>query len=114
MLAITADRTRGVRTRLTEEYGLPHQLRSPWRAAAGTFAAFLLAGLVPLLPFLVSMPGAFPVAAACTAVVFFAIGSLKSRWSVRRWWLSGLETLLVGSGAAAVAYAVGALLRGFA
>jgi hypothetical protein len=30
---------------------------------------------------------------------------------VRRWWSSALETLAIGGGAAAVAYAIGAWLR---
>ena len=50
---ITSDRTRWVRTMLTEEYGLPQEVRSPWLAAITTFSAFLVCGLVPLLPLLV-------------------------------------------------------------
>ncbi len=46
-----------------------------------------------------------------TALVFFLIGSTKSRWSPVSWWRSGAETLLIGLGAAALAYLVGALLR---
>jgi VIT1/CCC1 family predicted Fe2+/Mn2+ transporter len=46
-----------------------------------------------------------------TGGVFFAIGSLKSRWSTVSWWRSGLSTLLVGGIAASLAYAVGIALR---
>lgn len=109
--AITADRTRWVRTMLREEYGMPEAVRSPTRAAASTFVAFLLCGAVPLLPYLLGLTNAFGTAAAATGLVFFGIGSLKSRWSTRTWWSSGLETLAVGTAAAAVAYAVGRLLR---
>jgi hypothetical protein len=52
-----------------------------------------------------------PAACVATGVVFAAIGAAKSRWSPRPWWRSGLETLVVGSAAAAVAYAIGAWLR---
>lgn len=108
---ITADRDRWVRTMLRDEYGLPASIRSPWRAGIVTFVAFLVCGLVPLLPFVLKMGHAFWAAAAATAVVFATIGAVKSRWSPHAWWRSGLETLLVGGGAAAVAYAVGAWLR---
>jgi VIT1/CCC1 family predicted Fe2+/Mn2+ transporter len=48
---VTANRKRWVRTMLTEEYGLPQAVRSPWIAAISTFAAFLVCGLVPLFPY---------------------------------------------------------------
>jgi VIT1/CCC1 family predicted Fe2+/Mn2+ transporter len=96
---------------LRDEYGLPASIRSPWRAAASTFIAFVLCGLVPLLPFAFKWGDAFLVAASATSGVFLAIGAAKSRWSPRPWWRSALETLAVGGGAAAVAYALGAWLR---
>jgi VIT1/CCC1 family predicted Fe2+/Mn2+ transporter len=46
-----------------------------------------------------------------TALVFFAIGSTKSHWSPVSWWRSGLETLAIGLGAAALAYLIGHGLR---
>lgn len=109
---ITADRTRWVRTMLTEEYGLPQEVRSPWRAAAATFSAFFVCGLVPILPFVFKSGSAFLLSTVLTGLVFFAIGSLKSRWSTISWWRSGLTTLVVGSIAAALAYATGVLLKG--
>lgn len=109
---ITADRDRWVRTMLHEEYGLPAQVRSPWRAAVATFSAFQLCGLVPILPFIAGASEAFWTAATATGGVFFAIGAFKSRWSPQPWWRSGLETFAVGGGAAAVSYAIGAWLRG--
>jgi VIT1/CCC1 family predicted Fe2+/Mn2+ transporter len=108
---ITADRDRWVQTMLRDEYGLPTAIRSPWRAAGSTFSAFLVCGLVPLLPFVAALPNPFWTAAAATALVFALIGAFKSRWSAHPWWRSGLETLSVGGAAAAVAYAIGAWLR---
>ena len=46
------------------------------------------------------------------AAVFFAIGSVRSLWSPKSWWLAGTETLIIGMLAAGVAYAVGYGLRG--
>lgn len=108
---ITSDADRWVRTMLTEEYGLPLQPRSPWMAALATFSAFALCGLVPLLPFLTGMSNPFEVSLILTAVVFFVIGSIKSRWSTATWWRSGFSTLLLGTAAAGLAYLVGMILK---
>ena len=92
---------------MAEEYGLSALPRSPWRAAVSTFVAFLLCGLVPLLPLLLGLANPFAYAVGLTAVVFAAIGSIKSRWSVAPWWLSGAETLGIGLAAAGLAFAIG-------
>src|SRR5687767_5295803 len=78
---VTADRTRWVRTMLTEEYGLPGEVRSPWIAAISTFTAFLVCGLVPLFPYLLNVPNALGLSIVMTLTVFFAIGSAKRKWS---------------------------------
>lgn len=108
---VTADRKRWVGTMLTEEYGLPREIRSSWIAAIATFTAFLVCGLVPLIPFLLKVSHAFEVSIVMTGIVFIAIGSAKSKWSTASWWRSGLITLLVGAIAAALAYATGLLLK---
>jgi vacuolar iron transporter family protein len=110
--SVTADRDRWVRMMLRDEYGLPAVVRSSWRAAAATFFAFLLCGLVPLIPFVAGARDAFWIAAAVTSLMFLMIGALKSRWSVQPWWQAGLMTLAIGGGAAAAAFAIGAWLRG--
>jgi vacuolar iron transporter family protein len=109
--AVTADRDRWVQMMLRYEYGLPAAVRSPWRASGSTFAAFVLCGLVPLVPFVAGWKGAFWVASMATGLMFVFIGALKSRWSIQTWWRSSLTTLAIGGGAAAVAYVIGAWLR---
>ena len=79
------------------------------RAALATFAAFVGAGAVPLVPFVLGWGDAFTQATAMTLAVFFTIGAAKSLWSEAPWWRSGLETLAIGGAAAMVAYAVGRL-----
>jgi VIT1/CCC1 family predicted Fe2+/Mn2+ transporter len=110
--SITADDDLWVRIMLRDEYGLPDAVRSPWRAAVLTFSAFIVCGLVPLIPFVAGLKDAFWTACFVTALMFVVIGALKSRWSIQPWWYSGLATLGVGGGAAAVAYGIGAWLRG--
>ncbi|HXG65515.1 MAG TPA: VIT1/CCC1 transporter family protein [Blastocatellia bacterium] len=111
---ITADRERWIRTMLTEEYGLPQEVRSAWMAALSTFSAFCICGLIPLLPFLLGLPSAFTLATFFTGGVFFVIGAVKSLWSNASWWRSGLGTLALGGTAAGLAYAAGVLLQGLA
>jgi len=111
---VTSDRQLWVRTMLTEEYGLPQALRSPWIAAISTFSAFLVCGLIPMLPYLIRTNHPLALSGLMTAVVFFAIGSVKSRWSTASWLSSGLTTLLVGIIAAGLAYFTGIFLKGLA
>jgi VIT1/CCC1 family predicted Fe2+/Mn2+ transporter len=64
-----------------------------------------------LLPFAVNAGGKPALSLAATALVFFGIGSLKSRWSLTSWWRSGLETLAVGLAAAVLALGTGYWLK---
>jgi VIT1/CCC1 family predicted Fe2+/Mn2+ transporter len=109
--AITSDKRRWVRMMLTEEYGLPLEVRSPVRAALATFAAFALLGLAPLASFALELPRPFAIAAILTGACFFLVGALKSRWSLQSWWASGAITLAVGASAASLAWLVGSLFH---
>jgi len=109
--AISADKGKWIQMMLVDEYGLSPVDPHPMRAALTTFAAFLAAGIVPLVPFLFGSGTAFQVSLVMTAFVFFAIGTLKSRWSLSPWWKSGLETLTIGGLAAGIAFVVGSLFR---
>ena len=67
--------------------------------------------MIPLLPFLFGVQNAFVVSSGMTLAVFFAIGALKSKWSLEPWWRSGIETFLIGGLAAGIAYFVGSLFH---
>jgi VIT1/CCC1 family predicted Fe2+/Mn2+ transporter len=108
---VTSDRERWVQTMLTDEYGLPREVRSPWIAAISTFTAFLICGLVPLLPYLFGTEHSFGFSVIFTGIVFVTIGSIKSRWSTSSWWHSGLTTLMVGAVAASLAYVAGVIVK---
>lgn len=109
--AIVADKENWIGLMLEGEYGLGGIDPKPLRAALATFIAFLVAGMIPLLPFLFGVPEAFKVSAVMTMCVFFAIGAFKSRWSLAPWWRSGLETFMIGGVAALIAYGVGTLFH---
>ncbi len=110
---ISRNRRLWVDTMLIEEHGLQLQGRHPLRAGLSTFIAFVLIGLMPLLPFFttVDIENGFTVSASTTAIAFFMVGTLKGRSLQRPMIASGLETLLIGSVAAGLAYAVGYLIR---
>jgi VIT1/CCC1 family predicted Fe2+/Mn2+ transporter len=81
------------------------------RHAAGTLLGFVTAGLVPLVAYLVPVPGddRFPLAVALTLATLYAVGASRA-WVTRLgFFRSGVEMLLVGALAAGVAYGVGAL-----
>ncbi|MGR3636241.1 MAG: VIT1/CCC1 transporter family protein [Shimia sp.] len=109
--AIAANEEAAVQLMLEGEYGLAGVDPHPQRAAMATFVAFLVAGMVPLLPFIFGVPDAFRWSAIMTGVTFFAIGTMKAKWSLEPWWKSGLETLAIGGVAAGIAYGVGSLFN---
>ena len=106
---ISADEGRWAQTMVLEEYGLAPLLRSPLKAAFCTFGAFALFGSIPSGALSGWWRPRLPPPFA-TSVAFLLIGSLKSRWSVRSAWRSGLETLVIGGIAAGLAYAAGHIL----
>lgn len=108
---ISADKDQWISLMLTEEYGLPPVDARPIRAAIVIFAAFVAAGLLPLLPYLIGLAPAFSWSIAISGLTFFGIGAIKSRWSLIPWWRSGIETLLIGGLAASLAFAVGRLFH---
>ena len=112
---ITENRQQWVNTMLTEEWGLQLNPPSPWRAAVATLAAFIAAGLVPLVPTMAWMSKhaneTFVISSVLTGFTFFAIGVLRGKIVARRPIGSGLETLAIGGSAAMVAFLVGRLLE---
>ena len=105
--AISNDRENWIDLMMVEEYGLSPVDPRPMRAAQATFLAFLAAGMVPLLPYVLALADPFRWSIALTGLTFFGVGALKSHWSLAPWWRSGAETLLIGGAAATIAYVVG-------
>ena len=108
---ITNHRETWISTMLLEEHGQSIILRSSLKAALATFAAFVLCGAVPIIPFVFGIPNAPIIATSLTVLVFFGIGSIKSFWSTIHWSISGLETTIIGLFAAGIAWGVGYLLQ---
>ena len=90
--------------------GLPEEEAQPVRHAVATFLAFVVAGAVPLVPYVIPamVQNPFPLSIVLTFVVLFGIGALRATVTADRAWLSGLETLGLGMIVAVVAYGAGA------
>lgn len=112
---ITSDKKRWIDAMLVDEYGFQLDPASPTRAAAVTFASFVIVGCVPIFPlFFTSMLGAeetFLLSAAATGVTFLAIGAVRGRVLKSNMLRNAIETLLIGATAAALAYGAGAALK---
>jgi vacuolar iron transporter family protein len=90
--------------------------RDALRHGAATVVGFLVAGVVPLLAYLVPLEQGLrlPLAIGLAGAALFAVGGARTFVTKRGLLLSGLEMLLVGSLAAVVAFGIGALAASFA
>ena len=89
--------------------GLPEEEARPVRHGIATFLAFVLAGAIPLLPYVMSV-GSLAQSTLFTFAALFAVGALRSAVTVDRWWIAGLEMLGLGAIVAASAYGCGAII----
>jgi VIT1/CCC1 family predicted Fe2+/Mn2+ transporter len=92
--------------------GLPELERYPWKHGFATLLAFIVAGAMPLLPFLLPMSPRIRLTAS-TALTFgclFLFGAARAVITRDRWWRTGLETLALGAMVAAAAYGAGRIV----
>jgi len=114
------DHKRWVDAMMLEELNLMPAESNPLTSALVTFGAFIVAGLLPLLVYLIdwALPVtiapqiAFYASIGLSALALFGLGAAKVMVTERSPIRSGMEMLLVGGLAAGVAYLVGMLLKG--
>jgi VIT1/CCC1 family predicted Fe2+/Mn2+ transporter len=101
-----------VRLLIFEEVGLDERsIGSPIGAAVGSFLSFTLGAAIPLVPYLVASGGvAFGSSLALSLTALALLGYLISRLTRRGPLYSALRQVLLGGVAAAVTFAVGALI----
>jgi VIT1/CCC1 family predicted Fe2+/Mn2+ transporter len=96
-------------TMVREELGLdPKQLGSPWSAAGGSFAAFCLGAIVPVIPYLFGGGTVvFVTSFVVSLAALFLVGSLVSLLTGRSLLFSGFRQVGLGAAAATITYLVG-------
>jgi VIT1/CCC1 family predicted Fe2+/Mn2+ transporter len=98
----------GIRSdeRVREAELLPEQEAFPARHGLATFVAFVTAGAVPLMPYLLSGPEAsrFAWSIALSFAVLFSVGAFRARVGTGGWLANGLEMVGLGVIVGAVAY----------
>jgi vacuolar iron transporter family protein len=96
-----------------EELGLnPEDLGSPWRAAVASFVTFALGAALPLVPFLLRVPGprAVLLSAAVTLLALFGVGLGLSLFTGRSALWSATRMALIGGAAGAATFLLGRAL----
>jgi VIT1/CCC1 family predicted Fe2+/Mn2+ transporter/rubrerythrin len=96
-----------------EELGLSEMsFPTPWRSLASGGLSTLVGAFIPLIPFF-SLTGMTAVITsfAVSLLAHFLVGAAKSIVTVRSWWKSGMEMMVVGIIVAIVTYGLGLLFQ---
>ncbi len=99
-------------TMVREELGLdPKQLGSPWSAAGGSFLAFCLGAIIPVIPYLFGGGTViFMTSFVVSLAALFLVGALVSLLTGRSLLFSGFRQVGLGAAAATVTYLVGRVI----
>ena len=94
----------------------PEEEAFPWKHGVATLVAFVLAGAIPLIPYVVPLAERLrlPSSALLTMTALFSVGIARAAVTRDRWWRTGSEMLLLGGVVAAAAYGAGALIAAVA
>jgi len=92
--------------------GRPEEEAYPWKHGLATLVSFVVAGVVPLLPYMVPIqPGRrLSWSVLLTMASLFSVGVARAAVTRDRWWRTGFEMLLLGGVVAVAAYGAGALV----
>lgn len=114
---ITSNKNVWLKTMLTEELGLNLDiLGNPIKGALIMFASFIIGGILPILPYLLSKTGFVPlqfslwIAIAISITSSFIIGAKKAKLAKKNWVKGGIEMSGLGTGIALLGYGIGAEL----
>ncbi len=101
-----------LQTLVREELGLDQDgISSPWSAAGGSFLAFTVGAIIPVIPFLFGGGDlVLLVSFGMSMAALFLLGALVSLLTGRNMVFSGLRQVGIGAAAAIVTYMVGRLI----
>lgn len=102
---------------MRNEFNMTNENVNPMKGALVTFISFVLVGFIPLLGYTFkafvnfSDNQMFYITAAMTLSALFLVGTVKSKFSMRNWFVCGIETAFIGGMAATIAYFVGYFIK---
>jgi VIT1/CCC1 family predicted Fe2+/Mn2+ transporter len=96
--------------RAREAQNLPEEEAYPWKHGLATLLAFIGAGAVPLVPFVLPLANRAAWSSVLTFVTLFLLGVARATITTERWWKTGLETLALGALVALAAYGAGVVV----
>lgn len=102
---------------MVEELGLIPDEENPIKNAIVTFLSFCFFGLIPILPYIVgeiadSKDFLFGASMIITGCALWSLGFIKSKFTTKHWFTSGLETFVVGVIAAGASFLIGLAFEG--
>ena len=110
---LTADQDRWHRALVHDELGVVDDRRiNPWRQGALIGIAFVIGGLIPTIPVLLSLPQARWWAYGLTALTALALGAIKARYTHKGPVRAGLEFLVIVTIGTLAGFGIGLLLQG--
>lgn len=115
---ITSNPEAWVDLMMRNEFNMTQENLDPIKGAISTFLSFLLVGFIPLIGYIFrgvinfSDDGIFVLTSTFTLLALFIVGAVKSKFTIRSWYWSGVQTMFIGGFAASIAYAFGFLLKG--
>ncbi len=95
----------------SREYGKAYSKhKNPFISSVVMGLSVIVGAVIPLLAFLIweSQQGIMP-AVIITLLGLFVLGAVKTRYTLRNWFRSGMEVVMVGGIAALVGYGIGSL-----
>ena len=109
---IASDKDLWLRTLVEKELGLdPNLVTSPFKDAIAMGGSFIIAALIPIIPYLLVDGTSAMIASIGAAItVLFTLGTAKGRLVKKAPLLQGLEILGIGVGATIIGYLMGVFI----